>query len=578
MPRKISLLQVSRLCVSAAILLLVSCTGKLHKKWADREVYGILGKKSSRVPNVGKGLLSIEPGPPASLDAMAKNFKTVDFLGDHADLEKNARVITLADTLKLGVNHNRSYQGEKELIYLEAMELSLTRHQFTPIIGAGARGEQLNEQVEVPPSAEIGSSPKQIESGVNDFIRKTTNTATGGISLASLSRTGTRLAADLSTDFMKLVTGGLRGVSDSRLAVTLSQPFLRGAGRSATSEILTLGERNLLYSIRNFAQYRKTFAVDLTTQYYTALQSRDTAKNAFLAYQAFKSTVLRETGLAEANKRGPSGLGQIQNAELNYHRRWLSAIRAYEQALDTLKIQIGVPVETRIILDQHELDKLEISDPHGTLEEAIAAALMTRPDLWSDRDRVEDADRFMKVARQELLPTLDGSLTYNVKGDPGSDGIVLDGKRRNWSAAFDVDLHLDQKPGRNNLRAAQIAQQKALRSRELAEENVRSQIRSDWRDLDLAKKQHELAIEGVTLSERRLKLEEAFNLEGRGTARDLIEAQQSIIDSRDQLTAALISHSTARLKLWRDMGVLFIRKDGDWADVLNKETPRGQPQ
>ena len=93
MPRKISLSQVSRLCVSAAVLLLVSCTGKLHKKWADREVYGILGKKSSRVPNVGKGLLSIEPGPPASLDAMAKNFKTVDFLGDHADLEKNARVI-----------------------------------------------------------------------------------------------------------------------------------------------------------------------------------------------------------------------------------------------------------------------------------------------------------------------------------------------------------------------------------------------------------------------------------------------------------------------------------------------------
>jgi outer membrane protein TolC len=576
MPRHFSPNQVSRLCLTAGLCLLIGCTGKLHKKWADREVYSILGSKSSRVPNVGKGLLNIEPNPPASLNEMAKNLKTVDFLGDRADLEKDARVITLADTLKLGVNHNRSYQGAKELIYLEALELTLTRHQFTPIIGAAASGEQLNEQIEVPPSAAIGSSPKQIETGVNDFIRKTTHTSTGGVSLASLSRTSTRLAADLSTDFVQLVTGGLRGVSDSRLALTLSQSLLRGAGHSATTEILTQGERSLLYSIRNFAQYRKTFAVDLTAQYYAALQSRDTAKNAFLAYQAFKSTVKRETGMAEANKRSPSGLGQIQNAELNYHRRWLSAIRTYEQALDTLKIEIGVPVETRILLDQKELEKLEITDPPGTLDEAIAAALTTRPDLWSDRDRVEDADRHIKVAQQELLPTLDGQLAYHVKGDPGSDGLVLDGKRRNWSAGLNVDLHLDQKPVRNNLRAAQVAQQKATRTRELAEENIRSQIRADWRDLDLAKKQHQLAIDGVALSERRLKQEEAFLLEDRGTARDLIEAQQAIIESRDQLTAALINHTTARLKLWRDMGVLFIRKDGDWAEVLNNEPPRGQ--
>jgi hypothetical protein len=30
------------------------------------------------------------------------------------------------------------------------------------------------------------------------------------------------------------------------------------------------------------------------------------------------------------------------------------------------------------------------------------------------------------------------------------------------------------------------------------------------------------------------------------------------------------------LQLWRDMGVLFIEKDGSWVDVLNKEKPKGE--
>jgi outer membrane protein TolC len=116
-----------------------------------------------------------------------------------------------------------------------------------------------------------------------------------------------------------------------------------------------------------------------------------------------------------------------------------------------------------------------------------------------------------------------------------------------------------------------IAQQRAARELDLQEENVRSALRTDWRDLDLARKQYEIAQAGIAQAERRLE-EETLNRElGLGTARDLIDAQQDLIEARDALTAALISHTLNRLRLWKDMGVLYITKDGSWMRVLKHE-------
>ena len=537
------------------------CTSGHYSKSADRETVGILRRKSSKVPNSGRGLLDIKPPPPVTLDELQKNMKTAEFLGERAHIEKGAKVVELADALRYGVNRNRAYLGQKEDLYVQALNLTLARHQFAPIFSADG-------------SATVDRN--QVETGVNQFITDTTQTYKGNVGFSMLTRAGTKIAADLSTDFLRFVTGGLREVSDSKLAVTLTQPLLRGAGYLAVTEVLTQAERGTLYAVRDFTQYRKSFTVDLTSQYYQTLQARDKARNAYLAYQAFKQTVERERGMQEANKRTLPSLLQIDQAVLQYQTRWLSAIRAYEQQLDDLKIELGIPVQTPLMLDDDELTKLTLADPPGTLDEALSMALTTRLDLWNSRDSLEDANRKVKVAKQELLPTLNALVGYDIKGDPNSDGPNLDGKRRKVSVGADLDLHLDKKAERNDLRAAEVSEQAAKRALNLAEENVRRQIRADWRDLALARQQHDLAVQGLALAERRLEVETDFFKEDKTTsARDLIDAQQKLIDARDQVTSTLITHTIARLTLWKDMGILYITKDGGWVDVLKHETPRG---
>jgi outer membrane protein TolC len=560
MPKPLPFLHLLVLCALAAAT--TGCRSSFYKKRADKEVFSLLGKKTSKIPNSGTDLLSITPPDPVDLEKLEKNMSTEDFLGDRAHIEKGARKVTLADALQFAVSRNRTYLGEKENVYLTALDLTLTRQQFSPIL-SGTGNSKLNSD--------------RVEANVNTFINNSTLTSTGNLNLSALQRTGTRIAADLTTDFVKFITGNLRSVSDSSLAVTVAQPLLSGAGYLAASEALTQGERNVLYAIRDFTQYRKSFAVDIASQYYRTLQAREAARNAFLAYQAFNDSVEREELLTETGVRPTKSFYfQVRQAQLSGEARWRSAIRSYEQELDDLKIQLGMQVEEPLLLDSGDLEKLDIIEPPGSLEEAMTTALVTRLDVWNERDTVEDWARRVKIATQNALPRVDALLGYRLNGDAAeSNRLRIDSRQRNLTAEVDLDLKLNQKPFRNDIRSAQIAEQRTRRELDLAEENVRNQIRRGWRDLELARKQYDIALQVLAISEERVRLETELLQEGQGTARDLVEAQRDLIDGRNGVISTRITHTLTRLQLWRDMGVLFIRKDGTWANVLNKETPKG---
>lgn len=550
-----------RLALLGAMLLMVcGCKSSVYKNWADREVFGLLKKKTSKVPNSGQHLLDITPPPPVSMKELAKNMKTVDFLGDRAYIEKDARVIALADALNFGVHRNRNYLLQKEVVYLSALDLTLTRQNFAPIL-SGSGSSTLDRS--------------KVSNGVTTLVNSGTLTTSGDIGLTVLTRTGARLAADLTTDFVRFITGGLDS-GNSRLAFTLSQPLLRGAGYLAASESLTQGERTVLYNIRTFTQQRKSFAVEVATQYFRAIQSRETAKNAYLGYMAFNSVVEREQAMAEANLRSRSSLGQLLQAQINFQRTWTNAIRNYEQALDDLKITLGLPVTERIVLNYKDLDDLQILTPPGTLDDAMQTALTTRLDLWNTRDRAEDATRRVLIAKQDTLPTLNAVVSHRTLDDPNVNDFSLQTRNRGVSIGLNTDLNLNQKPERNSLRAAMVTEQRTRRELELAEEQVRNAVRTGWRDLEVARKQYDFAKRGMEISMNRLEVEEAFMAEGQGTARDLIEAQRDLNTTRDLMVSTRINHNLARLQLWRDMGVLFIEKDGSWVDVLKKEKPKGE--
>lgn len=540
---------------------LSACSTGFYKKWADKETYGILRKKASKVPNSGQAFLDITPPPPVKLEELRKNLKKEEFLGDRAYLEEHARVISLAEALDYAVHRNRTYLVQKETVYLAALNLTLVRQQYGPIISGGGSATKASTDA---------------VTGINNLVRTSTLTTTGNLGFSALTRTGALLATNLTTNFVRFFTGG-KDSGISQLGFSLAQPLLSGAGYLSASEVLTQSERSVLYAIRTFAQYRKSFAVDIATQYYGVIQLRETARNAYLAFKAFDFVVARETAMQKENANSTkSSVFRLVQSRIVFERSWISAIRDYEQALDDLKVNLGLPVTERFVVDYKDKDALQIIESPGTLDEAISLAMTNRLDIWNLRDQVEDTSRRVLIAKQQALPSVNALVNYNMLDNPDHNDFRLVPGNKNYSLGLNTDLNLNQKPERNILRSAIVAEQQARRALDLFEENTRSDVRTGWRDLQLARKQYELAKLGMEISTQRLEVEEAFNAEGLGTAINLVDAQRDMNTTRNLMVSTTINHTLVRLRLWRDMGVLFIEKDGGWVDVLNKEKPKGE--
>jgi hypothetical protein len=114
-------------------------------------------------------------------------------------------------------------------------------------------------------------------------------------------------------------------------------------------EDLTQAQRDLLYQLRDFTQFRKEFAVAVASAYYGVLQNRDSARNAWTDLQRSQQNAVRERAFAEEGLRPMASVDQLEQNVLTSETRWIQAVRSYREALDRFKIQLGLPVVTRLI-------------------------------------------------------------------------------------------------------------------------------------------------------------------------------------------------------------------------------------
>tara|TARA_B100000927_G_scaffold118241_2_gene95591 strand:- start:3443 stop:5134 length:1692 start_codon:yes stop_codon:yes gene_type:complete len=549
------------LLFASCLLIFVSCKGNWYADGyharADKEAFSILFEKTPQVRNVGANNVDLSLPADMELGRFPLGAGGGDFLGDYGAEERGGRILTLADALETGVTYGREYLNEKEIVFLAALDLTLARYRLEPM--PFAQG-----------SLELATDSRRAD--LNNIVSTNTFQRTGSVGFNWLYKTGARLSADFTRDFLRFTTGN-RSINSSNLVVSLVQPLLQGGGTTVTMEALTQEERNMLYDLREFADFRRAFVVDVVGQYYGALQARDRVRNNFVAYQGLLENVRVEEALEDEGRSTLTQVGQLQQAVLQAESRWVNAIRSYQSQLDALKITLGVPVDVKILLDEDELIRLRIEDPGITREQAVKIAMVTRPDLATSADRVDDAERRIEVAKNGLLPGLDISLDYNPTSDPDDTTPAIDWDRRRWEGTLDLDLPLDRKAERNIYRATLLFLERAKRADELARDNAKLDIYNDWRTLDLAKLNFRIAEQEVALASRRLEEQLLLSELGRGEARDLVDAQNDLVNAQNERTATVVVHTLARLRLWKDMGILYIGDDGAWVERLENESP-----
>jgi outer membrane protein TolC len=549
--------------------LMTGCSAAANKSAADASSYALIAQKSAQVPGMSTGDIIIDAAKPIDLAQYSLNLASFSFLGSQANSESGAHIIDLDAALDLAFAHNKDYQLQRERLYLQALSLTADRYRYTPIFSANASStynwDASNEFLQ---DAEALIMVPTLNVVTDERLR--TDASLGS---RLLLRGGGQLALNLTSNFLRFVTGDLESSASSALVGSFTQPLLRGAGSDIAAETLMQAERDLMYQLRDFTRYRQTLAVRVATQYYSVLQARDAVRNNFLGLEAVMSSLERERAFQAEGLRTPGQVGRLEQSALQRDLAWARSITRYSNALDNFKILLGLRADDRIMLDDQEMTLVAEAGmvaPDIALEEALSTALNNRLDLYTQADRIEDRGRKLDVAANSFLPGLNMVLRVNVPAGNDNSLSDLDFRLTDYSAGLELALPVDQMSERNNYRRALIDYEVAVRSYESAMDTVKLQVLDAWRAMEEAVRNYDISLTSVGINERRVEEAELRAELGIGNIQDTVDAQNDLINARTALTAAIVDHNVAKLALWRDVGLLYVHDDGQWDEGVNQ--------
>lgn len=513
------------------------CTSKQYAKKADKEAYRIIAQKQAAIfGHTNEFTIDTKYSATDPYELKAQQIIS-------ERLESGDKLLTLQDALDVAVQNSREYQLEKERLYLTALTLSDRRYGFGPQFLAKSDGT-LTRDTKADVSGAVDSK----------------------VQADQLLHSGGRLTAALANGLFRYFTGAPQKEAISVVSLDFVQPLLRGAWAKVAAENLTQAERNMVYEVRSYSQFQRSFAVGIVSSYYRILREKDTVRNQYSNYLRLKASAERSAALAK-DRLSPTQADQARQSELQAKRAYISAVKRYQDVVNDFKITLGIPVGVELKFDDAALDdirKTGLIPLQFDQTVGYQIAVTNQLEVLNSIDAFEDTQRKIRVAASALKP----GLNFFAKADLQSNGKIdytkfnIDNVR--VETGLNLDLPIDRLLERNAYRTALVNFESRIRTLSLELDDLRRDISEGLRNLDQLRRSYELQQYELKLADRRVEREELLLQAGRSQIRDLLEAQDARIRSQNGVTQTLVDYHIARLNLLLRIGVLRSDKDRFW--------------
>lgn len=615
--------------VAGLVLLIAGCTAEFHRRQADRTAYDIIAEKQAAAlgrtepfriappaETLRRRLLLDQQLPSAAAASRhsrdvepIRQWPDADYLkqppaddGLARSFETGAGLrVSLTDALQIAAHESREYQARKEQVFQTALQLDLERDAFRRTwkgVVDGLYQAELEREVALD---DKGHTDRQTVGGLEYG---------SVLELSQRFRSGLTFTGQLGLDLVSLLTQDRlfsRGVFAD---VTISMPLLRGSGEFVVTEPLTQAERNVVYALYEFERFKRQFAVSVASEYLAVLRQLDAVHNAADNYRRLIASTRRARRLADAGRLPEIQVDQSRQDELRARNQWVSATESYQRQLDGFKLTLGLPPDAKVELDRNELATIraalddlitgagvteagagpqaatadapvELTPPgrgrpgryEMDLTTALALALGQRLDLRVAIGKVYDTQRAVAVAADQLRAdvTLLGRGSAGARrtlANVGLDDSILRPDEGVYSALLTVDLPLERTAERARYRGSLIQFEAAVREVQAVEDQIKLDVRNGLSRLLEARESVLIQAEAVRVAERRVASTSLFLEAGRAEIRDLLEAQDALVNAQNALTAAMISYRVNELALQRDLDVLAVDHRGLWEEYV----------
>ena len=458
--------------------------------------------------------------------------------------------LDLKGLLAYALERSPEYRSRKEDLYLATLSLIIERHLWGPRFFNTLTASVSDAQV----SPLEGGERQTVATLINDFQITQRLPYGGEVSVGAL------------VEYVNLLRRAAINADDSRhaqsiaLTASLNLPLLRGAGQVAREDLIQ-AERDLVYAVRAFERFRREFLVDLSVDYFNLIVRQKQIANRAQQVKNLQRLADRFEALAGAGREPYFEAERSLGSVLIERSNLLNDQDAYQERLDTLKIRIGMPTVEPLAIEEINLT---VPDPALDSVHGVLVASQFRLDLQTSEDRVIDARRGIANARNGLLPDLDlfGNVTLPTDGNTAVDGVDFEAGELDVSGGVTFSLPLDRKIEEVTLRQAMIAYERSRRNTQVLSNQVALQVRQSIRRIDRAKINFVLQQRNVSIAERR-KI--AVTLRERSLGpRDVIEAEQALVDAQDRRDQAQRDLRVSVLQYLLDTGQMRVSPEGRW--------------
>jgi len=272
---------------------------------------------------------------------------------------------------------------------------------------------------------------------------------------------------------------------------------------------------------------------------------------------------------------------QISTDEVPRNVR-VDALGAIKDAREDLLLALQ---NLRVLQVGQRAELITLQDFDLSLDDAVAIAVENRLDLMNARARVMDVRRNMEVAANRLEAVLNVVAQGDLRTSPTANH-PLDFRGTFSTFQFGVQMvaPVDQMQVRNQYRAALVSYQQARRGYMLLEDQVKYDIRTSWRQLQVNRQNLEANRKNLRQAALQFDINVANNLNpraqgqaagqagttnlGNSSGLNINNALQALLTAQNALIQNWASYERNRINIYRDMDIMQIDERGLWIDPV----------
>lgn len=305
-------------------------------------------------------------------------------------------------------------------------------------------------------------------------------------------------------------------------------------------------EQSLQSAEAGVAKAEQQVRLDAAAAYFTVLQN-----NNLLAVNEQTVKNLREH-MKTAQEKYAVGLvakSDMLRAEVevaNAEQNLIKARNAYELSLAGLKNVIGLDQAAEVALT----DTLTYEKYDKTLDESLAQARQTRPELAQAQAAVNMAGSGVKIAESGKLPTLSFGVSK------GWNETLLPQDNGNWSMNLTASWNIfDAGVTGSRIKQAGAGLEKARQQASHTEDAVELEVRQFYLTMQEAEKRLSTTDVAVAKAEEDLAIARTKYDAGVGTNIDVIDAQLALTQAKTNYYQALYDFNVNKAKLTKAVGL-----------------------